>query len=86
MAEEVFFPLIVAHNAEFDARILVCCFTRQGLTGIVKNVIGFSDTIKLFKKAHQPSYKFQDLAKTFAPDFLNAPNAENDVSMLERTH
>lgn len=68
MAEELFFPLIVAHNAEFDVHNLVFCFSRHSLTGLVKTVIGFSDTIKLFKKAHQPSYIFQDLAKTFAPD------------------
>ncbi|XP_062572541.1 LOW QUALITY PROTEIN: DNA polymerase III PolC-type-like [Saccostrea cucullata] len=80
-------PLIVAHNAQFDARILVSCFTRHGLTDMIKRVVGFSDTVKFFKKVHpnQPSYKLQDLAKSLAPEFdsVNAHNAENDVSMLK---
>ncbi|XP_062603897.1 uncharacterized protein LOC134265692 isoform X2 [Saccostrea cucullata] len=80
-------PLIVAHNAQFDARILVSCFTRHGLTDMLKSVVGFSDTVKFFKKVHpnQPSYKLQDLAKSLAPEFdsANAHNAENDVYALK---
>lgn len=80
-------PLIVAHNAQFDARILVSCFSRHGLIDLVKKVVGFSDTVKLFKKVYpdQQSYKLQDLVKSFAPDFesSNAHNAEHDVSMLK---
>lgn len=80
-------PLIVAHNAQFDSRILVSSFTRHGLTDLVKYAVGFSDTVKLFKKVYpdQQSYKLQDLAKSFAPNFesLNAHNAEHDVSMLK---
>lgn len=67
--------------------MLVSCFSRHGLTGLVKTVVGFSDTVKLFKKVYpdQQSYRLQDLAKSFAPDFesLNANNAEHDVSMLK---
>lgn len=80
-------PLIVAHNAQFDSRILVSSFTRHGLTDLVKYAVGFSDTVKLVKKVYpdQQSYKLQDLAKSFAPNFesLNAHNAEHDVSMLK---
>ncbi|XP_062600102.1 uncharacterized protein LOC134261717 [Saccostrea cucullata] len=78
--------LIVAHNACFDARILISAFNRHGITDHLKSIVGFSDSIKVFKKAFpsQSSYKLQHLVQQFGTDLppVQAHNAVNDVLVL----
>ncbi|XP_062609547.1 uncharacterized protein LOC134271343, partial [Saccostrea cucullata] len=75
--------LIVAHNACFDSRILISAFNRHGITDHLKSIVGFSDSIKVFKKAFpsQSSYKLQHLVQQFGTDLppVQAHNAVNDV-------
>lgn len=87
VVEQVFFPFDCSTQCTIRCTYFRILLSRHGLIGLVKNVVGFSDTVKLFKKVYpdHQSYKLQDLAKSFAPDFesSNAHNAEHDVSMLK---
>jgi DNA polymerase III epsilon subunit-like protein len=78
-------PIIAAHNASFDARILVSACKNYGVE--FRNLIEFADTIKIFKQEYpnQSSYKLHDLVQTYGSNALklSAHNAVNDVVLLK---
>ena len=79
-------PLIVAHNAPFDARILVASLCRLDKSDQFSKVVaGFSDSLKLLKEempGKKTSYKLSVLADEILDGSTNAHNAEEDVTML----
>ena len=79
-------PLIVAQNAQFDARILVSSLCRLDKSDQFSKVVaGFSDSLKLLKveMPGKSSYKLSVLADEILEDgSTNAHNAEEDVTML----
>lgn len=78
-------PLLVAHNAKFDARILVSTMCRLKMDDYLKDIAGFSDSINLFKKEYpgRGSYKLESLSTDLMEQqFENMHNAEVDVNIL----
>ncbi|XP_062608858.1 uncharacterized protein LOC134270633 [Saccostrea cucullata] len=80
-------PVLVAHNAKFDARILVSTICRLKMEDNLKDISGFSDTLKLFKNEFpgRSSYKLESLTTDLIDDQnenLQLHNAEADVNVL----
>ena len=72
-----------AHNANFDARILVLTCEKAGVDINAKN-ISFCDTLSVLKEAFpkQVSYKQESLVKNITGKTYDALNAAGDVCSL----
>ena len=77
--------LLVAHNVAYDSRVLVDAYANAGMEDELQHVIGFSDSIRVFKEVYpgRPSYKLGELATAYAPTIaFQAHTATADVDML----
>ncbi|KAK3084401.1 hypothetical protein FSP39_012922 [Pinctada imbricata] len=78
-------PLLVAHNAPYDSRVLVQAYVKSGMESDLECIGGFVDSIKTFKEVYpgKVSYKLGNLASELAPTFsFDAHSADGDVNVL----
>lgn len=75
-------PILVAHNAHFDAKILTNTYVRNSFD--IPCILGFSDTIKLFKEVfpQQPCYKQAALVQNILGHQYEEHNSAADVQSL----
>lgn len=75
-------PILVAHNAQFDSRILINTYVKNSLE--IPCIVGFSDSIKLFKEAfsQQTCYKQAALVKNLLGIEYEEHNSAADVQSL----
>lgn len=77
--------VLVAHKADFDARMLTLCVEKTGLQDLfTQKVAGFADSIIAFKDLlpKQDSYTLVSLATNLANIRYSAHDASADVSAL----
>lgn len=79
-------PVLVAHNAKFDAMILCNCLMEIGDEKMAEILEGFVDTLEIFRKtiASRKSYKLESLVQDLLKDNYDAHDASHDVAVLEK--
>ena len=81
--------LLFAHNAPFDARMLMFNCLQHGLSDLVQSTLtGFCDTLRLFREVlpDQKSYKQTHLVTNILGEDYDAHNAAADVSALYKLY
>ena len=75
-------PVLIAHNANFDSRVLVNSYHKNMQR--VPNILGFGDSLNLLKKEYPglPCYRQSALVKTILKKNYDEHNAIEDVSSL----
>ena len=77
--------ILVAHNAPFDAKIIISAAIQNHLIqDLRRHFIGFIDTLAIFKNCHPnlTSYKQTSLVSYFLNGEYEAHNAQVDVHLL----
>ena len=77
--------ILVAHNAPFDAKIIISSAIQNDLIqDLRRHFIGFIDTLAIFKNCHPnlTSYKQTSLVSYFLNGEYEAHNAQVDVHLL----
>ncbi|KAK3096555.1 hypothetical protein FSP39_001279 [Pinctada imbricata] len=77
-------PVLVAHNAKFDAEIL--CNTLIRISDVDSNfIVGFVDTLSLLREKlpGRSSYKQEELAKDLLQQQYSAHDAPSDAAALQ---
>ncbi len=75
-------PILIAHNAQFDARLLITNYQDRAID--FPRIGGFADSLKLLRSAFPGlhSYKQESLVKHILQKSYDAHNAVADVSAL----
>ena len=79
-------PLLIAHNAAFDRRIIIRNLIKENLLEAFEKVtVGFCDTLQVFKAKYpdRKSYKQVDLVSDLGKATYEAHNAIADVTSLQ---
>ncbi|XP_052772596.1 DNA polymerase III PolC-type-like [Mya arenaria] len=75
-------PVLIAHNAAFDTRIILNSFLHCSVSH--SHIHGFADSLKLCKEVFpgHSSYKLSAIIKDILKQDFNAHNANDDVAAL----